>query len=172
MAKINLPQDDDFNDFQDGHGFGPTPDADELMDKASRAMFEDESDLKKEINKLKRWEKRLKLEHEMEIDTLRTQIQDLIKKNWELTEANNIFARGLEQLKQDHKIITESHTHHVIDTEGIKKKIQEITMPKFGPDLKKRVVGIITLKANNRNEATEILIVTEHIDKTKRGKDE
>lgn len=163
MAKINLPMDDDFNDL---------PDPDELMDKQMKALYEDESDLRKEINKLKRWEKKLKAEHEQELFALRMQIQDLFKKNWELTEANNIFARGLEQLKQEQRIITESHTHHVIDTEGIKKKIQELTMPKFGPDLKRRVVGIITLKANSRNEATEILIVTEHLDKTKRGKDE
>jgi|ERR1044072_863988 hypothetical protein len=165
MAKANLPSNDDFNDFNDS-------DPDELMDKAAKAMFEDESDLRKEINKLKRWEKKLRAEHEQEVFALRLQIQELFKKNWELTEANNIFARGLEQLKQDQKIITDSHIHHVIDTEGIKKKIQDLTMPKFGPDLKRRIVGIITLKANSRNEATEILIVTEHIDKTKRGKDE
>lgn len=161
MAKINLPSDDDFNDF---------PDPDELMDKQSRALFEDEGDLRKEINKLKRWEKKLKQEHELEIATLRLQIQQLLAKNFDLTEANNIFARGIEQLKQDQRIITECHTHHVIDTDGIKKKIQELTMPKFGPDLKRTIEGIITLKANNRNEATEILIITKHIDRSKKAK--
>lgn len=168
MAKINLPpQHEDIFGHEDD-----APDPDELMDKQMKALYEDESDLRKEINKLKRWEKKLRAEHEREIFALREQIQDLLKKNWELQDANNIFARGLEQLKQDQRIITESHTHHVIDTDGIKKKISELTMPKFGPDLKREIVAMITLKANNRNEATEILIVTKHIDRTKRGKDE
>lgn len=152
------------SDWTDGY-----QDPDELTDKQ---FLQDDSELKKEVNKLKRWNKRLQEEHELEVNNLRLQIQQLLAKNFDLTEANNIFARGLEQLKQDQRIITESHTHHVIDTEGIKKKINELTMPKFGPDLKRRVVGIITLKANSRNEATEVMIVTEHIDKAKKIKDE
>lgn len=167
MAKLNLPSNEDLNDFNDNL------DPDELMDKQMKALYEDESDLRKEINKLKRWEKKLKAEHEQELFVLRLQIQDLFKKNWELTEANNIFARGLEQLKQEQRIITQSHVHHVIDMQGIKSKIDELTKtPAFGPDTKRRIVSMITLKANSRNEATEILITTEHIEKVKKPKEE
>lgn len=162
MAKIPLfPQDPNFENEDD---YGPF----DHFDSKDSPILEDESELKKEINKLKRWEKKLRQEHELEIDHLRLQIQELLAKNFDLTEANNIFARGLEQLKQDQTIITESHTHHVIDTDGIKKKIQELTMPKFGPNLKREIVAMITLKANSRNEATEILIVTKHIDKVRK----
>ena len=154
--------DDDYSPFDH---LGDYQDKPEFMD--------DIENLQKEISKLKRWEKKLKQTHELDISYLRDQIQQLLAKNFDLTEANNIFARGLEQLKQENRIITQSHLHHVIDAEGIKKKIEELTAPPtFGPDLKRRIVSMIVLEANSRNQATKVLIVTEHIEKPKRTKED
>lgn len=167
MAKKMLPNEDD---YQDERNYDE--DSDALMDKESMKMFEDEGDLRKEINKLKRWDKKIREQYDTEISRLRLQIRELFEKNFDLTEANHIFAKGLEQLRQDNRVVTTSHIHHVIDRESIKKYIDDLTKPPaFGTDKKMRIVSTAVIKSDSRSQATEILIVTEHIEKLKKKED-
>lgn len=128
----------------------------------------DVTELKKSVNSLKRELKKKDEWHEKEIVELRSQIRDLLTKNFELTEANNIFAKGLQVLKREEKIISEVHTWNMYGKQTLAVRIEQLTAhPTFGYDPKRRVVSVTPTKISSHGDVVEALIITEHIEKRK-----
>lgn len=124
-------------------------------------LFESEAELKKQVKILERQIKKEQRWHDAEIASLREQIRDLITKNMDLTEANKIFAKGLEYLKREQYTVTETHMWFS-GGKTMKERIIEIT-----GDLQKRVVAITPLRISPQGHLLEAIIVTEYISKTK-----
>lgn len=153
-------------------------------------MFQDEAQLKREINRLnkkllkfreeqlKDTEKLLKHQekallnnaefYEGRIEALKEQIREILEEKIELHEMAKLFIKGFEHLRQDHRVVTTSHSYHLRDKEDLMKKIDELTKPKqFGKDLKYRIAEVVTTRTNSHGQAVEVVIVTEHIEKLK-----
>lgn len=132
---------------------------DELSDEP---LFESEAELKREIKRLERQIKKEQKWHDAEIDALRGQIRELLTKNMELNETNHLFAKGLDALKRDTLIITTPHHWIRRGVEGsLKNRITQLVMDG------KRIVSTCPINISPQGDVMEVIIVTEHIDRTK-----
>lgn len=117
-------------------------------------------ELKKEISRLKRQIKKDQKWHDHEILALRGQVRDLVEKNMQLTEANNIFARGLEHLRKDSRVVTEATYWHR-GGKDLSDRIKEIASQG------KRIVAMVATEQSSHGHATHVTIVTEYYEKVK-----
>jgi len=124
-------------------------------------FLQSEAELRRENKRLLRLMKKAEKWHDKEIDGLRGQIRELLEKNMDLTETCNLFARGIDRLKDEKHIITESHHWTRKGARGLKERIGDFTNDG------KRIVTIVPMFTDPQGHTTEALIVTEHIEKTK-----
>jgi len=123
-------------------------------------MFTSEAELKREIKRLERQIKKEQKYHDLELDSFRGQIRDLLAKNMELTETLNIFAKGLENLKKEY-ILTETHYYSRRGVMDLTRRIEELVKHD------KRIVAIVPMHQDAHGYTTEALIITEHTTKVK-----
>lgn len=133
----------------------------DIFEDEEPEFLDDTIELKKEIARLKRQLTKEQKYHDQDMQALRAQIGDLLEKNMALTEANNIFARGLDALRRENnKIVTETTYWHR-GGKDLDKRIQEIV------GLGKRIVAVCPLETSPHGQITGALIITEHFDKNK-----
>lgn len=121
-----------------------------------------EQELRREIGRLNRLARKTEKWHEQEVASLRAQIRDLLTKNMELSETCNLFAKGLDRLKQDTVIVTIAHHWTRRGAKGLKERIAEFALDG------KRIVSICPTNISPQGDTMEAVIVTEHTDRLKK----
>lgn len=157
------------DDFEELPGDELFPDEQELKKKIvklERQLVKFRDEQAADTKKLMKFQERALLNtsalYENQLEHLREQIRALLEKNLELSETSKIFVKGLQHLKQDGILVTQSITwerkgvHGTIDTVIARLAINGA-----------RIVAICPMQVTHQGETIKALIVVEHMEKKK-----
>jgi hypothetical protein len=158
---------------------------DEFEELPSDDLFPDEHELKKENIKLKRQLVKFRDEqskdtsklikqqekalrnmdefYQQQLEDLREKNRELFEKNLELHETSKIFVKGLEHLKRDGILVTQTHHWTRRGVNGsLKERINQLVLDG------KRIVSSCPTCISPQGDVVEAIIITEHLDKHKK----